>query len=94
MNVALSAVAAATAEQPPCSAASVAMMQDVQARFSYVGGIARLTSAGSRILCSTLGPAAEGLRLGPAEHVSAAGVTVRREVALPRLQGTLPRADV
>ncbi len=98
VNVALSAVAAATAEQPPCSATGVAMMQDVQARFSYVGGIGRLNPAGNRVVCSTLGPAAEGLQLGPAEHVGAAGVTVRREVAIPRMKGTrflvLARDDI
>jgi sensor c-di-GMP phosphodiesterase-like protein len=98
VNVALSAVAAATADQPPCSASSLAMMQDVQARFSYVGGIARLSPGSKRIVCSTLGPAAEGIQVGPADHVSVAGLEVRREVALPRMKGTrflvLTRGDI
>ena len=98
VNVALSAVAAATADQPPCSAASLAMMQDVQARFSYVGGIARVAASGNRIVCSTMGPAAEGLQFGPADHVSPNGLAVRREVALPRLKGmrflVLTRDDI
>lgn len=97
VNVALSAVAAATLESHPCSPASVATMQDVQARYSYVSAVARL-APGNRIACSTLGPAAEGLQFGPADHVSSAGLEVRREVALPRMKGTrflvLARDDI
>jgi sensor c-di-GMP phosphodiesterase-like protein len=95
---ALASVATATSGEAPCSARNVAMLQDVQARYSYVSGLARLSPGGDRVLCSTLGPAGEGLQLGPADHAGPTGLTMRRHVAPPGMQGAhfnvLVRGDI
>jgi sensor c-di-GMP phosphodiesterase-like protein len=50
-----------------CDASALARMQATQARYGYIGAIGRVGDDGHQLLCSTLGPAAGGLRLGGPE---------------------------
>lgn len=71
-----------------CDGDDVARMQAVHARHSYIGAIARVNPAGDRILCSTFGPEADGLLLGPADDVIRRGSRrVHRRVTVPGIDG-------
>ncbi|MGJ7546641.1 EAL domain-containing protein [Variovorax sp. LT1R16] len=71
-----------------CDSADVPRLQAVQARYSYIGAIARVNPGGDRILCSTFGPEADGLLLGPADDVIRRGTRrVHRRVTMPTVDG-------
>lgn len=71
-----------------CDSTDVPRLQAVHARYSYIGAIARVNPAGDRILCSTFGPEADGLLLGPADEVIRRGTRrVHRRVTMPAVDG-------
>lgn len=71
-----------------CGSADLSRLQSVHARYSDIGAIARLNPAGDRILCSTFGPDADGLLLGPADDVIRRGSRrVHRRVVIPAVDG-------
>ncbi|MEO5622224.1 MAG: EAL domain-containing protein [Dokdonella sp.] len=63
-----------------CSAANVALMEQLQMRFSYIKAVGHVENG--RLMCSSWGRYKDGLPLGPVSYVSARGVAIRPAVVL------------
>lgn len=70
-------------QEDPCSAANVALMEQLQMRFSYLKAVGHVENG--RLMCSSWGRYKDGLPLGPVSYVSARGVAIRPAVVLPPL---------
>jgi sensor c-di-GMP phosphodiesterase-like protein len=73
--------------QAPCSDAEIARMQTAQARHSYLGAVGRVDAQGTRLLCSTFGAAANGLRLEPPMPSQQGRRVLHPRMVLPILGG-------
>lgn len=66
-----------------CSDADIARLRTLPPSYYYVSAIARLNKSGDRVLCSTLGPQADGLLLGAPDHLNGDARRVHRRAAMP-----------
>ena len=76
---------AAHQQGDPCSAANIALMEQLQMRYSYLKAVGHVENG--RLMCSSWGRYKDGLPLGPVSYVSARGVAIRPAVVLPAVPG-------
>jgi sensor c-di-GMP phosphodiesterase-like protein len=69
----------------PCSSDMIALMAQISVVSEQVQGLGYV--ADGRLLCSSFGRYPQGIPVGPADYVSANGVSVRSAVSLPSIAG-------
>ncbi|MEO6137337.1 MAG: EAL domain-containing protein [Luteimonas sp.] len=76
---------AASDDVNACSDANVALMAQLQMRFSYLKAVGHVENG--RLMCSSWGRYKDGLPLGPVKYISARGVAMRPAVVLSPMAG-------